>query len=173
MDLNVIVAMQRECRGIGVGNQLPWSYPSDLKRFAKLTKGKGKNAVIMGRKTWESLPIHPLPRRKNIVLSTTLTRHDITLKGDELYFSNLEDALCLCKEREFDQVWIIGGESIYRKVIKEKLAKRLFITLINDKRDDFDAFFPTIPSDYELVSHEAALDGNRTIYYQIYERKTN
>ena len=172
MDLNVIVAMQRECRGIGVKNQLPWNYPGDLKRFAKLTRGNGKNAVIMGRKTWESLPVHPLPRRKNIVLSTSLTRHDIILKGDELYFSSLDDALSLCKERDFDQVWVIGGESIYRKVMQEKLASKLFITLIDDKRDDFDAFFPTIPADYELVSHESALDGGKTIYYQIYQRKT-
>ena len=63
MNINLIVAV---CNGMGMGlnNSIPWYYPSDLKYFSKLTKGSGNNSIIMGRKTWESLPKRPLPRER-------------------------------------------------------------------------------------------------------------
>ena len=173
MDLNVIVAMQRASRGIGVGNSLPWHYPKDLRRFSKLTKGKGNNAIIMGRKTWESLPIRPLPGRKNIVLSRTIAGDDITLRGDELYFASLDAALSLCRSSSFDEVWVIGGESLYREVMGRNIVSSIYVTLIDEEIEGFDAFFPTIPGRFELVSHEALDDQGREIYYQIYRDRPN
>jgi dihydrofolate reductase len=168
MDLNVIVAMQRASRGIGANNSLPWHYPKDLRRFSKLTKGKGNNAVIMGRKTWESLPIRPLPGRKNIVLSRTIADADMTLLGDELYFASLDAALSLCRRSGFDEVWVIGGETLYREVMERNIVSSIHVTLIDEEIEGFDAFFPTIPGRFELVSHEALDDQGRDIYYQIY-----
>ena len=66
MDYNLIVACSNNY-GIGNNGKLPWNIPNDLKRFSKLTKGNGNNAIVMGRKTWDSLPIKPLPNRINII----------------------------------------------------------------------------------------------------------
>ena len=70
MGVNIIVAY---CKGNGIGknNALPWYIPQDLKHFSKLTKGNNNNMVVMGRKTWDSLPFKPLPNRRNIVLTST------------------------------------------------------------------------------------------------------
>ena len=67
---NIIVACDLE-DGIGKDNKLPWNFPEDLKRFSQLTRGKGNNAVVMGKNTWESLPKKPLPKRDNLILSTS------------------------------------------------------------------------------------------------------
>ena len=84
--INIIVAYCKN-RGMGINNQLPWMISKDLKKFKILTVGNGKNCVIMGRKTWESLPFKPLPLRANIVLSRTMEeQYNCIVKR------NLEDA---------------------------------------------------------------------------------
>ena len=65
MKLNIIVAICKENRGIGLNNKLPWNYPEDLKYFSRITKGNGNNAIIMGRNTFESIG-KTLPKRTNI-----------------------------------------------------------------------------------------------------------
>ena len=88
---------------IGKNNMIPWHYSADLKRFKRLTTG---NTVIMGRKTWESLPIKPLPNRRNIVI----TRSSI----EEIdCFQSIDDALQTCK----GDVWFIGGAGIYEEAM--------------------------------------------------------
>ena len=67
MSINIIAAMAKN-RVIGINNKIPWYIPNDLKYFKKLTTGN-KSAVVMGRKTWDSLPIKPLPNRRNYVLT--------------------------------------------------------------------------------------------------------
>ena len=171
MNLNLIVAMQKSSRGIGFQNGMPWRYREDLRRFSKLTKGDGKNAVIMGRNTWESLPVKPLPGRKNIVLSTTLCRQDVSLAGDELYFGDADSALRVCKESGFDAVWVIGGERVYREFISLELVDRIFVTLVPEPNLEFDTFFPEIPSCFELVAHEGIMDEGRPIYFQEFKAR--
>ena len=68
MNFNIIVALDKE-NGIGLDNNIPWYEPDDLKHFSKMTKGNNNNAIIMGSKTWESLPIKPLKGRDNLILS--------------------------------------------------------------------------------------------------------
>jgi dihydrofolate reductase len=68
---NIIVAFDIN-RGIGINNRLPWHIPDDLKQFQKLTRGNGKNAVIMGKNTWNSLPVKMLAGRDNLILSLEL-----------------------------------------------------------------------------------------------------
>ena len=70
--INLIVAINKN-NGIGMLNKIPWRLPSDLRYFKEITNSLGSNSVIMGRKTWDSLPFKPLPGRKNIVLTTNPT----------------------------------------------------------------------------------------------------
>ena len=129
--VSIIVAINKN-NGIGMENKLLYWLPNDLKRFKSLTTG---HTIIMGRKTFESLPKGALPNRRNVVLS----RQDITFEGAERYAS-LEEALKSCKNEE--EIFIIGGASLYNEAIK--IANTLYITEIEDSEKEADAFFPNI-----------------------------
>lgn len=129
--VSIIVAINKN-NGIGMENKLLYWLPNDLKRFKSLTTG---HTIIMGRKTFESLPKGALPNRRNVVLS----RQDITFEGAERY-SSLEEALKSCKNEE--EIFIIGGASLYNEAIK--IADTLYITEIEDSEKEADAFFPNI-----------------------------
>ena len=114
---------------IGVGNRLPWRLPDDLKRFRALTTG---HAVIMGRKTWESLP-HALPERQNIVMTR---QRGYVAAGAEVAGS-FDEALALVRLPE--PVFCIGGGELFREAFPK--ARRLYLTEIG--RDfDGNARFP-------------------------------
>lgn len=132
MNISIIVAIARN-RGIGFENKLLYWLPNDLKRFKALTTG---NTIIMGRKTFESLPKGALPNRRNIVLSR---REGVTFPGAE-YFPSLDTALAHCSEDE--EVFIIGGASVYREAMTR--ANQLYITFIDDASKETDTFFPEI-----------------------------
>lgn len=105
--ISIIAAVDRK-RGIGYQNRLLFWLPNDLKRFKALTTG---NTIIMGRKTFESLPKGALPNRRNVVLST---QKDLICPGTEV-FPSLEEALSSCQPDE--HVYIIGGASVYRQAL--------------------------------------------------------
>ena len=132
MNISIIVAIARN-RGIGFENKLLYWLPNDLKRFKALTTG---NTIIMGRKTFESLPKGALPNRRNIVLSR---REGVTFPGAEC-FPSLDAALAHCSEDE--EVFIIGGASVYREAMTR--ANQLYITFIDDASKETDTFFPEI-----------------------------
>lgn len=143
MNISIIVAIA-ENNGIGFENRLLYWLPNDLKRFKALTTG---HTIIMGRKTFESLPKGALPNRRNIVL----TRQAIDFPGAERYGS-LEEALSQCKDDE--EVFIIGGASVYQASMS--LADKLYLTLIADVPKEADAFFPEIdPSVWKETGREA------------------
>lgn len=129
--VSIIVAINRN-NGIGYKNELLYWLPNDLKRFKSLTTG---HTIIMGRKTFESLPKGALPNRRNIVLSS----RDVTFPGAE-GFHSLQDALDACKGEE--EIFIIGGASLYKEAMA--VADRLYITEIEDAEKEADAFFPEI-----------------------------
>lgn len=131
-DISIIVAISQNY-AIGFENKLLYWLPNDLKRFKALTTG---NTIIMGRKTFESLPKGALPNRRNIVLSSN---RQIELEGAEV-FSSLEDAIRHCKTDE--KIFIIGGASVYKEAIK--IADKMNITLIEDTPKLSDAYFPQI-----------------------------
>tara|TARA_B100000029_G_C17482837_1_gene926156 strand:+ start:473 stop:955 length:483 start_codon:yes stop_codon:yes gene_type:complete len=114
--------------GIGKKGKLPWHVPEDLKNFKNLTKN---NTIIMGRKTWESLPIRPLPHRRNIVLSRK------NVKNVECYNSISN---CLKEIKTEKDVFIIGGAKIYKQFFY--YAKYLHITFIDSMDNDVDTYFP-------------------------------
>ena len=119
---------------IGKNNSIPWHYSADLKRFKRLTTG---NTVIMGRKTWESLPIKPLPNRRNIVI----TRSSI----EEIdCFQSIDDALQTCE----GDVWFIGGAGIYEEAMKK--ADLIDMTLVPDNITGKNCiYFPKIGDEWK------------------------
>lgn len=130
-DISIIVAVA-DNNAIGCANKLIYWLPDDLKRFKALTTG---HTIIMGRRTFESLPKGALPNRRNIVL----TRGNYTFPGTEC-FNSLDEALKSCKDEK--EVFIIGGETLYKEAINR--ANRLYVTHIFDTPKEADAFFPEI-----------------------------
>lgn len=138
--ISVIAAVARN-RAIGKDNRLLYWLPNDLRRFKSLTTG---HTIIMGRRTFESLPKGALPNRRNIVLS----RSQKDFPGCECYAS-LREALDHCNDEK--EVFIIGGASIYKQAMA--IADRLCLTEIDDAPADADAFFPSY-DDWKLVARE-------------------
>ncbi|MDR2543535.1 MAG: dihydrofolate reductase [Treponema sp.] len=131
----IIIAAMAENRIIGNNNSLPWSVKGNLAHFKNKTMGW---PCIMGRKTWESLPVKPLPGRLNIIVSNTLEE----ISDDNiLVFSSLSSAVEYCASHK--KVFICGGESIYRQALP--LANKIDLTLIPGFYDG-DAYFPKIDS---------------------------
>ena len=134
-EIVIIVAVAKN-RVIGKDNQLIWNIPADMAHFKTLTAG---HTVVMGRKTWESLPprFRPLPGRRNIVISR---QADYAAPGAELA-NSLEDGLALAAADA--TVFIIGGAEIYQQALP--LADRLEITEV-ELNPEGDSWFPEIPA---------------------------
>jgi dihydrofolate reductase len=159
--ISIIVAIA-ENMAIGKNNDLLWHIPEDLKRFKRITSG---HPVIMGKRTWESLPRRPLPNRRNIVI-TDIPGEQI--EGCEMAYS-IDEAIGKCRPEE--ENFIIGGASLYMQFLPH--ADRLYLTLVK-KSFDADVFFPEIKfSDWKLISREEfEPDESRDFAYsnEIYDR---
>ncbi len=133
MSVSLIAAVSKN-NCIGLHNQIPWHLPEDLKHFKNLTTGK---IVLMGRKTWESLPekFRPLPNRKNIVVTR---QSDYALPDGVERFSEIEEAI---KKYGDQEIMVIGGAEIYKQTIE--LADTLYITHVHQTVAG-NAFFPVI-----------------------------
>lgn len=141
--ISIIAAIDRR-NAIGFDNKLLFWLPNDLRRFKALTTG---NTIIMGRKTFESLPKGALPNRRNIVLSSNPS----TQCTDAEVFLSLEAALESCKAEE--KVYIIGGASVYQQAMP--LADELCLTEIDDTATEADAYFPEVsPTIWKEKSRE-------------------
>lgn len=139
-----IIAALADDGAIGLKNKLPWHLPADLKKFKELTTG---HAVIMGKRTFESLPNGPLPNRKNVVLTSMLTEGVV-----EGYFEadSLEDAFEICSGQ--DVVYIIGGAAVYKQCFE--YADELFLTYIHSNFQA-DTYFPEINmGDWKEIKRE-------------------
>jgi len=155
--ITMIVAVA-ENGAIGKDNNLLWHISGDLKRFKAITTG---HSIIMGRKTYLSFPRRPLPDRKNIILTTG----DATFEG-AYTAKNIEQALALCDSEE---VFIIGGESIYRQFMS--LTNKIFLTRVH-RSYEADTFFPDINMDeWEIAETEEHLDGEPPFTYLTLIRK--
>jgi dihydrofolate reductase len=131
MSIVSIIVAADEQGAIGKAQQLLWHLPRDLKRFKEMTTG---HTVIMGRKTFESLPHGALPNRRNIVLSADPDRH---YEHGECCHS-LQEALAACEQEE--EVFIIGGADVYRQAMA--VAGKIYLTRVHHTFADADAFFP-------------------------------
>ncbi len=153
----VVIAAVARNRVIGKDNRLLWNIPEDMAHFKALTSGR---TVIMGRKTWDSLPprFRPLPGRRNIVISR---QADYPAPGAELAGS-LEQALQLAASGE-ESIFIIGGEQIYRQAMA--LADRLEITEV-DLEPEGDAWFPEIAAVDWKISAKSEFPGFAFVTYR-------
>lgn len=152
--LKMIVAMTRK-GGIGYKGDIPWHYPQDLKRFRKLT---GKSPIIMGRKTWDSLPKQPLPNRLNVILTRDPTIIKPVREGMTVVTSP-DEALGIIKN--YNEAWIIGGQMVYETFIRHPLLKSIDCTLIPDDYE-CDTFFTKIPEHFTQlnISKTSTLSGD-------------
>jgi dihydrofolate reductase len=140
-NISIIVAIASNY-AIGKDNDLLWHISEDLKNFKKITSG---HPVIMGKRTYESLPKRPLPGRENIVLTDVAGEK---IEGCTMVY-NIEQILEYCEGRE--ECFIIGGGSVYKQFFT--IADTLYITKV-DKDFEADTFFPEIlDSEWDLVEN--------------------
>ncbi|HUA74963.1 MAG TPA: dihydrofolate reductase [Solirubrobacteraceae bacterium] len=145
---------------IGRDGELPWRLPSDMKRFRELTSG---GVVVMGRRTYESLPdaFRPLPDRRNLVLSSDA---GYEADGAEV-FADLDSALTAAGKECF----VIGGERTYREALA--LAERAYVTEVEEEVDG-DTFFPALAAgEWRCVERGEPLHENGySFVFCVYER---
>ncbi len=155
----IIVAIA-ENYAIGKNNDLLWHISDDLKRFKKITSG---HPVVMGKKTFFSLPVRPLPNRENIVITDISGE---TIDGCTMAYS-IDDAV---EKMDATQTnFIIGGGSVYTQFLP--LADKLFLTRVH-KDFDADTFFPEIDfTKWEKVFEEPHLDDKLPYTFQEFVRK--
>lgn len=148
MKVFAIVGMD-EGRVIGAGGRLPWRIPEDMRHFAELTTG---HTVVMGRKTYESLPekFRPLPNRLNVVLSRV--ERPESLPPEVKLFHAPDEFFEACRRGQLelpsDTVWIIGGEQIYRATMDS--WDELYLTRVWSNHCG-DAYFPAFEDKFELI----------------------
>ncbi|MDE1920753.1 MAG: dihydrofolate reductase [Candidatus Omnitrophica bacterium] len=172
-NFSIVVAFDSSY-GIGKNGRLPWRLPGDLRRFKEITTGEDqglkKNAVIMGRKTWESLPekFRPLPNRVNVVLSR---RRDFKVPAGVLCFQNLDEALtALSSLNNIGDIFVIGGAEIYASAMAHPLCQKLYVTHVKGAFD-CDAFFPPISRQFMPISaSEEYEEGGASFHFSEYLR---
>ena len=159
--------------GIGKDGRLPWNLPSDLKHFKQVTLAVNdpskKNAVLMGRKTWDSLPekFRPLPGRLNMVLS----RQGLTnLPHGVLNAQHLDDALKQISIPGIENIFVIGGAQIYSAALHHLYCEKLYVTHVQGEHG-CDTFFPPISRQFiPISSSEPALENGLTYQFTEYLR---
>lgn len=141
--LSIIVALAED-NAIGKDNDLLWRLPNDMKRFRELTTD---HTIIMGRRTFESLPKGALPNRKNVVLTT---RRDISFENAYLYDS-LDSAIDM--EPDGEEIFIIGGGLVYKQAME--MADKMYLTRVHHTFDGADTFFPEFnPEEWEITERQ-------------------
>lgn len=175
MPFSIIVGAHSSNRAIGALNKIPWKCRTDMKFFKEITSAtkdpKKMNAVIMGRKTFESLPA-PLPNRLNVVLKGTVDSLLIHKTSDSVIFSNDFDAILNNLEQDptIETIFVIGGSMVYKQALTHPKCETIYLNLVHVVCDlsESDAFFPEIdPNMYALVD---SVDIDVTVTNYIYTR---
>jgi dihydrofolate reductase len=168
---DIVVACD-EGLGIGVKNTIPWRLPGDMRYFRKVTTGENesdRNAVIMGRKTWESIPekFRPLPARLNIVITRD---QEYALPAGVILAHSFDEAIAAASTAEVSNIFIGGGAQIYSEALSHKGCRRLYLTQILT-RFDCDTFFPIYKDRFKLVSQSDLHSENGVDYrWELYEK---
>lgn len=169
--ISIVVAATASTQGIGRAGTLPWKIPSDMAYFKKVTSSTfspetHENVVIMGRKTWESIPakFRPLAGRRNIVLSRQ-PKESLNVAENVSVFDSLQQALDSLvvphipggdnQAKFIDQVFVIGGASIYNEALQHPSMSRILLTSIETEVPDCDTFFPTISATNYKMSYRS------------------
>lgn len=154
-----LIWAQDENGGIGVSGKLPWHITDDLKNFKKITLN---STIIMGRKTWDSLPIKPLPNRTNLVLSKSTKIKSIT-------YNSYDKCMHFLEKNKINKVFIIGGRSIYSRFFND--AQYLHITNIHLNNKDINEYFPiSIDSIKNNFIKQKVLELSKEATYTFWEK---
>eukprot|EP00002_Diphylleia_rotans_P004063 TRINITY_DN1291_c0_g2_i1.p1 TRINITY_DN1291_c0_g2~~TRINITY_DN1291_c0_g2_i1.p1 ORF type:complete len:486 (-),score=113.17 TRINITY_DN1291_c0_g2_i1:116-1573(-) len=154
-DFGIVVAACHPSGGIGANGTLPWSLPGDLSHFKKVTsqtdQTNARNAIIMGRKTWDSIPPNrrPLPNRLNVIISSSLENEarDPNVEVARSFADALELVSLGKYKREVDKVFVIGGAQVYSDALQSPHCKTIYLTKI----------FADIPCDTFLPAIDPAV----------------
>nr|AIA15248.1 Dihydrofolate reductase [uncultured bacterium] len=176
MNFSVVVAATSNTFGIGRKGTLPWKIAEDMEFFKTITStaSSGKiNAVIMGRKTYESIPakFKPLSGRTNVILSRNPELRNVLNLPESVHVkSNLSDALNLLKEDQaIDRIFVIGGESVYREALESKFCSKIYLTEVNTDIPDIDTFFPVIRANVFRMTQRGEEKSNGELKYRFTE----
>ena len=170
IQFSIIVAVDKNF-GMGKAGGLPWHLPGELKHFKEITTASAENsakqnAVIMGRKTWDSLPekFKPLPGRLNIVLTRN---KNISLPNGVGRAVGLDEALSLIEKNKskVGQVFVIGGAEVFAAALKHPHCQNIYLTQI-DQVFDCDVFFPKNFSAFFKKIEESSLHKEQGFSYQ-------
>ena len=179
--LKELAIISAACRsnGIGFKGKLPWRLPKEMAYFTRISstsRNNSKNAVIMGRKTWDSIPkkFRPLEGRVNVVLSKSLSSRP---EGVDYLFSSIEEAVSsLSSISEIDRLFIIGGSSLYEETVKSPLCSKIYLTRI-DADFECDTFFPEFDhkvfteTQEEGVPSEVQTENGISYTFHVYSKK--
>ncbi|MCB9771256.1 MAG: dihydrofolate reductase [Candidatus Omnitrophica bacterium] len=173
---SIIVAVDSKL-GIGKSGGLPWHLPADLKYFKMITTATSLpekiNAVVMGRKTWESIPMQfrPLPKRLNVVISR---QKNLPLPDNAIHAQSLDGALSFLRNEEsrLGEIFVIGGAQIFNEAIKNPYCQKIYLTRV-ESEFVCDTFFPDFHAQFSQVACSSpVLDEGVTLVFCQYERKT-
>ncbi len=175
---SIVVAMDQN-QGIGRGGTLPWHLKCDLQHFKEITaktQDKSKrNAVIMGRKTWDSLPaqFRPLPNRINVIITRN---ENLQFPQDVLRANGLEQALDMFARspwsKTVESIYVIGGAQIFEQAITRKECRKIYLTHILHSFD-CDVFFPPFVDYFQHeVSSPRYVENEISYLFAEYSRKT-
>jgi dihydrofolate reductase len=143
MKISLMAAMSKN-RVIGNKGSIPWNMPADMKFFREKTENK---VILMGRKTYESLPIRPLPNRTNLILT-----RDINYRAEgAIVVNSIEQALKKAEKLDANELMVIGGSEIYKEFLQ--VADKIYLTVI-DAEIKGDAFFPELGSEWKEISRD-------------------
>lgn len=173
ISFDMVVAAD-EAGGIGNRGELPWKLPKDVAFFQRITsecdQAGRQNVVIMGRKTWDTIPLRfrPLARRLNVVLTRQRAYH----AEKALVAQDLDEALGLVRGRDdVARVFVIGGGEIYRLGAEHAACRRVYLTRV-EGTFDCDAFFPQLGSEFTLIEASERHEENGVGYvFQTWERE--
>jgi len=182
MLFNLIVAVCRN-NGIGFKGGIPWHIKADMQYFSKLTKGNGKNAVVMGHNTWLSLQqkglVDGLPGRDNFIFSHKQRFTEVSAIGNNLIktfgsYDEFQEYIYYNVTHPYDEIWIIGGAQLYKTFLEKGIINKCYITYI-DEEFECDTFFPVLePSEWTIVKniedHDIKYDC--LIKYMVYARSS-
>lgn len=170
MLVSLIVAIDKNY-AIGCNNQLLCHLPDDLKHFKAITIN---HPVIMGRKTFESIG-KPLPNRTNIILT-----RQIGLKVEGcIVINSIPEALLYVQDKKVEEVFFIGGESVFTQVLAENRVNKIYLTEIDNEFENADSFFPKIDfkKNWSMIGKKRVhkIDEKHSFEFSIstYERKLN
>lgn len=157
--IKAILAMNSN-RVIGDNNGLVWTCPEDMKRFKRLTEG---HIVMMGRKTWDSLPekFRPLPKRKNIVVSTQVTPDGYP--GAEWVSNPISYLREYYKSDDIRDLYIIGGAQLFSTCLSQ--IHQVELTILHNDTQDGDCMLPEFESEFVLKSSETLNSDSNVVAY--------